>query len=88
MLSQLTEAVYRRKPVKLVLVGGETTCQVCQELRSNQLEILAEADDSIPLSTDNQGRWIITKSGGFGTPLALANVVKFIKQHESTSVHA
>lgn len=88
VLSQLTEAVYRRKPVKLVLVGGETTCQVCQELRSNQLEILAEADDSIPLSTDNQGRWIITKSGGFGTPLALANVVKFIKQHESTSVHA
>jgi uncharacterized protein YgbK (DUF1537 family) len=88
VLSMLAESVYRHKPVKLVLVGGETTCQVCQDLRSTQLEILAEADDSIPLSTDSQGRWIITKSGGFGTPLALANVVKFIKQHESTSVHA
>lgn len=88
VLSHLAEEILKRKSVKLVLVGGETTCQVCDELRSNRLEILAEADDSIPLSVDNLGRWIITKSGGFGTPLALANVVKFIKQHESTSVHA
>ncbi|WP_373532151.1 four-carbon acid sugar kinase family protein [Vampirovibrio sp.] len=88
VLSQLVDEVLQQKSVKLVLVGGETTCQVCNQLKSTQLEILAEADDSIPLSIDNLGRWIITKSGGFGTPLALANVVKFIKQHESTSVHA
>jgi uncharacterized protein YgbK (DUF1537 family) len=88
VLSQLADEVLQRKHVKLVLIGGETTCQVCEQLKSTQLEILAEADDSIPLSVDNWGRWIITKSGGFGTPLALANVVKFIKQHESTSVHA
>jgi uncharacterized protein YgbK (DUF1537 family) len=88
VLSQLADEVLQRKSVKLVLIGGETTCQVCDQLKSTRLEILAEADDSIPLSVDNFGRWIITKSGGFGTPLALANVVKFIKQHESTSVHA
>lgn len=88
VLSRLTEEIFQRKSVKLVLAGGETTCEVCQEMHSTRLEIMAEADDSIPLSIDNQGRWIITKSGGFGSPLALANVVKFIKQHESTSVHA
>ncbi len=87
-LAKLVDDVLKRKQVKLVLTGGETTCQVCAELHSTQLEILAEADDAIPLSIDNQGRWIITKSGGFGTPLAFANVVKFIKQHESSSVHA
>jgi uncharacterized protein YgbK (DUF1537 family) len=87
-LSKLTDEILQRKSVKLVLAGGETTCEVCQEMHSTRLEIMAEADDSIPLSIDNQGRWIITKSGGFGSPLALANVVKFIKQHESTSVHA
>lgn len=88
VLSRLTDEILQRKPAKLVLAGGETTCEVCQHLQSNRLEILAEADDSIPLSVDNQGRWIITKSGGFGSPLALANVIKFIKQHESSSVHA
>lgn len=88
VLSRLTDEILQRKSVKLVLAGGETTCEVCQEMHSTRLEIMAEADDSIPLSIDNQGRWIITKSGGFGSPLALANVVKFIKQHESTSVHA
>jgi hypothetical protein len=31
---------------------------------------------------------LVTKSGGFGGPLALANVVKYIKQRESSSVHA
>lgn len=87
-LSKLTDEILQRKSVKLVLAGGETTCEVCQEMHSTRLEIMAEADDSIPLSIDNQGRWIITKSGGFGSPLALANVVKFIKQHESSSVHA
>jgi uncharacterized protein YgbK (DUF1537 family) len=76
------------RSAKLILAGGETTCHVCAALGSQELEIMAEADISIPLTRDTQGRWIVTKSGGFGTPMALANVIKFIKQRESTSVHA
>lgn len=88
VLATITSQVMKARPAKLILAGGETTCHVCESLGSQELEILAEADVSIPLSRDNQGRWIVTKSGGFGTPMALANVVKFIKQRESTSVHA
>jgi uncharacterized protein YgbK (DUF1537 family) len=88
VLALITAEVTKVKPVKLVLAGGETTCQVCDTLGITELALLAEADESIPLMVDPQGRWVVTKSGGFGTPMALANVVKFIKQRESSSVHA
>lgn len=88
VLARMTAEISRKLPVKLVLTGGETTCEVCARLDIQELEIIAEADESIPLTRDNHGRWIVTKSGGFGTPLALANIVKFIKQRESSSVHA
>ena len=88
VLAYITREVTRAKPAKLVLAGGETTCEVCDVLDIRELELIAEADESIPLMADHQGRWVVTKSGGFGTPMALANVVKFIKQRESSSVHA
>jgi uncharacterized protein YgbK (DUF1537 family) len=88
VLAAITEQVLKIRSAKLILAGGETTCHVCAALGSQELEIMAEADISIPLTRDTQGRWIVTKSGGFGTPMALANVIKFIKQRESTSVHA
>ncbi len=87
LLGRLTREITQRKACKLVLVGGETTCEVCKQLGSRQLEIMAEADVSIPLTHDEFGRWIVTKSGGFGTPMSLANVVKFIKQRESSSIN-
>jgi uncharacterized protein YgbK (DUF1537 family) len=87
-LSRITAEIVQQKTVKLILTGGETTCRVCDAIGSQELRILAETECSIPLTIDNAGRWIVTKSGGFGTPMALANVVKFIKQKETTSVHA
>jgi uncharacterized protein YgbK (DUF1537 family) len=88
LLGTLTRIVLSRVNAKLVLIGGETTCAVCETLESDTLEIVDEAEPSIPLTIDNHGRWMVTKSGGFGTPMSLANVVKFIKQRESSSVHA
>jgi uncharacterized protein YgbK (DUF1537 family) len=88
VLADITARVLQHKSAKLILTGGETTGEVCARLDIRELELIAEADESIPLNIDSHGRWIITKSGGFGTPMALANVVKFIKQRESSSVHA
>ncbi len=87
-LGRITAAILRKKAIKLVLAGGETTRQVCQTIQSHALEIVAEADASIPLMIDRQGRWIVTKSGSFGSPLALANVVKFMKQKETLPINA
>ncbi len=88
VLAAITAEVTKARTVKLVLAGGETTCQICETLGISELQLLAEADESIPLMADAQGRWVVTKSGGFGSPMALANVVQFIKQRETTSVHA
>lgn len=87
-LARITERVLIKKSAKLILIGGETTGTVCRALDSHTLAIIAEAEPSIPLTRDNQGRWIVTKSGGFGGLMALANVIKFIKQRESSSIHA
>lgn len=88
VLADITARIFQHKTAKLILTGGETTGEVCARLDIRELELIAEADESIPLNVDSQGRWVITKSGGFGTPMALANVIKFIKQRESSSVHA
>jgi D-threonate/D-erythronate kinase len=88
VLADIAAAISHHKTTKLILIGGETTCEVSAKLDIRELEIIGEAEESIPLTRDSQGRWIITKSGGFGSPMALANVVKFIKQRESSSVHA
>ncbi|HEY9745264.1 MAG TPA: four-carbon acid sugar kinase family protein [Oculatellaceae cyanobacterium] len=87
-LARIVSGVMMQRQAKLVLAGGETTSTICQALDTYFLEIVAEAEPSIPLCQDNKGRWLVTKSGGFGGPLALANVVKYIKQRESSSVHA
>jgi uncharacterized protein YgbK (DUF1537 family) len=71
---------------KLLLAGGETTCHVCDALNAHELQIIAEVEASIPLTQDATGRWIITKSGGFGSPMVLANAVRFIKQRETLSL--
>src|SRR6478609_11664051 len=70
---------------KLLLAGGETTCHVCDAINAQELEILAEVEASIPLTQDNNGRWIITKSGGFGSPMVLLNAVRFVQQYEVSS---
>jgi uncharacterized protein YgbK (DUF1537 family) len=87
-LGRIAAGVLMQKPAKLILAGGETTATVCKAIGTHLLEIVAEAEPSIPLCRDGQGRWIVTKSGGFGGPMAIANVVKYIKQREISSVHA
>lgn len=87
-LAQITLELSRTKTFKLVLAGGETTCQVCDALNIRTLRLLAEVEPAVPLSVDSTGRWIVTKSGGFGSPMILANAVRFIKQRETASVHA
>jgi uncharacterized protein YgbK (DUF1537 family) len=89
-LARITADLARNRFFKLLLAGGETTCQICDALNSRELRVLAEIEASVPLMSDASGRWIVTKSGGFGSPMVLANVVHFIKQRESASasVHA
>lgn len=87
ILASITRQVLEQKKVKLILSGGETSNHICKVLNANHLQMVGRVEPSIPLLRDDQGRWIITKSGNFGTPLALANIVKYLKHHESSSLH-
>jgi D-threonate/D-erythronate kinase len=90
VLASITVAVARQKPaLKLILTGGETTESVCRVLNIKTLQVVAEAHKSIPLLSAQGGEcWIVSKSGGFGTPIALASVIKFLKQREFSSAYA
>lgn len=60
----------------LVLVGGETAASVCAQLPGDRLEILDEVLPAIPCSQlIGTPLRIVTKSGGFGHPDALREIV-------------
>jgi uncharacterized protein YgbK (DUF1537 family) len=85
-LSVLVQSLIAEKPSKLILSGGETATQICRALGCQSLRMVAEVEPSIPLTVDSSGdspRWIVTKSGNLGSPLALANIVRTLKQLES-----
>ena len=59
ILGRISAEVMKQKTVKLILTGGETTCEVCEHLGIRELEIRAEADESIPLLVDSANHWIV-----------------------------
>ncbi len=91
ILSQILETVLQEKPAKIILTGGDTATHTCHRLGYNHLIIAAEIEPSIPLlrnisSESTSGhQWLVTKSGNFGSNLALANIVRYLKQHEISS---
>ncbi|MEM0950611.1 MAG: four-carbon acid sugar kinase family protein [Cyanobacteria bacterium P01_H01_bin.74] len=88
VLGEITRAIdSAQNRLKLVLVGGDTTESVCNALNVTNFKIIDQATQSIPLLEDQSGRWIVTKSGGFGDPLTIANVVQFLKQKELTTAY-
>lgn len=89
VLANMTVAITQTRPTtKLILTGGETTESVCNALNIQALQVVAEAHKSIPLLSDKTGRCVVSKSGGFGNQVALASVIKFLKQRELSSTHA
>ena len=66
----------------LVLVGGETSCKVCNAIGSTNLQVIDEAAFAIPLCLDFKAQWIITKSGNLGNATTLVNILKYIERHK------
>ncbi len=83
LLAKVTKEVVSQIPVKLLLSGGETANTICKAIGSRSLQIIDQIETSIPLMIDDQARWIITKSGGFGTSMSLLNIFRNLKRLES-----
>jgi uncharacterized protein YgbK (DUF1537 family) len=97
LLVRLTQAILARHHVKLVMSGGETATQLCRAIGFSSLRLVSEVEPSIPLAVSSlngplQGpsasdlQWMVTKSGNFGTPESLINIVRFLRQHETATL--
>lgn len=83
LLARVTRDVISGVPVKLLLSGGDTANVICKAIGTRSLQIVGQMEQSIPLMIDEQARWIITKSGGFGNEMSLLSLFKRLKDMES-----
>ncbi len=81
-LTSLSLAVTKKQNLISLFVGGETSYKCCNALGSRQLQIIDQVEPAIPICLDHEARWIVTKSGNFGTPSTLVNIIKYFKQHQ------
>jgi len=86
LLGRVTKAVLEQVQVKLMLSGGDTANTVCRAIGVRSLQIVDQVATSIPLMIDDQARWIITKSGGFGTQTGLVDIMQKLRTLESEEI--
>jgi len=72
------------RPDLLVCGGGDTAHRLCTAVHARSLLVLGEWKPGFPVSRIEGGPWagtiVITKAGAFGSPLALADLVKSVWQ--------
>jgi len=81
-LDALSRKIVRKEDLILVTVGGETSYRCCSAIGSKHLQLIDEVEPTIPVCLDHEAQWIVTKSGNFGTPNTLVNIVKYFRQHQ------
>jgi uncharacterized protein YgbK (DUF1537 family) len=68
----------------LLTTGGDTTLAVCRKLSIRAIKPLAEICPGIPLGRiaggPYDGRFIVTKSGRFGNPGSLVDIIGLVRQ--------
>lgn len=77
----IAREITRNPPRSLFACGGETGSAILRALGINSLDLLGEVLPGIPVARTLDGRLtVLTKSGGFGGPDALAQLTrKFVK---------
>ena len=83
-LAALTLKTMQKENLISVLVGGETSYKCCSAMGSRHLQLIDQVEPAIPICLDHEARWIVTKSGNFGTLNTLVNIIKYFKQHQET----
>lgn len=72
----------------LIMTGGDTAKDICNELGIHDMELRFEIEAGLPLGMvtwNNQEMPAITKAGGFGTAGSLANAVDYLR---GAGIHA
>ena len=80
-LASLCAKIVKKQNLIFLVIGGETSYKCCNALGSKHLQLIDQVEPAIPICLDHEARWIVTKSGNFGTPNTLVNIIKYLKQH-------
>ena len=81
-LAELTKTVTEKIEVILITLGGETSYKCCKAINTNELRLMDEVAPAISLCSDENGRWIVTKSGNLGNTRTLIEILDYFKHHE------
>ena len=64
----------------LIIVGGETSYKCTTKIDSKFLKIIDMILPAVPLSKDKNDKIIVTKSGNFGTPSTLVDIINYFEK--------
>lgn len=75
--------VHERRISGIVATGGDTANALCNTLGAQGLEILGEVEAGIPIMRvlGEQSLPLVTKAGGFGSPVAIVDALAKVKQY-------
>jgi len=76
-LSELIDKINSKTKFNLILIGGETSYKCLTKINSSYLEIIDSIMPSVPLCIDNNNKFIVTKSGNFGTSTTLIDILNY-----------
>jgi uncharacterized protein YgbK (DUF1537 family) len=80
-LSEVSAKLIENNPVSgIILTGGDTALQVCQNMLVKSIEIIGEVQPCIPLLELSNGIKAVTKAGGFGNDDSMVEIVKYLKR--------
>lgn len=79
-LADLTQKIEEECKFILILVGGETSYKCANKIGSVYLNILDAILPAVPLCIDKNNKFIVTKSGNFGTVNTLVEIVNYFNE--------
>ena len=79
-LAEVTQVILSQKDVILITVGGETSFKCLKALNISSIQIQDEVAPAIPLCSDMNERYIVTKSGNLGTTNTLVEVLRYFEK--------
>ncbi len=76
-LSDVVYEINYKNNFILIIIGGETSYKCTKKIGSKYLQIIDTILPAVPLCKDINDKIIVTKSGNFGTPNTLVDIINY-----------
>ena len=81
-LAKICGEVSKKINPVFITIGGETTYKCCKTLNSNNLLLIDQVTQAIPLCVDKNSHWLISKSGNLGNSNTLVDIINYFSKYE------